>query len=128
MSEEKALILGILFHFIGDYVTQNNWMANEKTKRFFPAYIHALVYSLPFLFLVDNSWYWSVIFLTHYFIDRYRLAQYWIKLVNWDWKSKNWGFREQTPIWLSTWLMIIVDNIFHILINTLMIILYFTNK
>lgn len=91
MSEEKALILGILLHFVGDYLNQNNWMAQNKTKDWKPALVHALVYSLPFLFLIPNFYVWLPIFVTHYFIDRYRLAQYWIKLVNWNWKSTNWG-------------------------------------
>jgi len=124
MEESKAVMLGILFHFIGDYLIQNNWVAQNKTKRFLPAFIHAITYSLLFLYLV-NFYFWLPILITHYFIDRYRLAQYWIKLVNWNFKSDNWGFEKETPVWLSTWLMIIVDNIFHILINTSIIIWYF---
>lgn len=125
MGEEKALILGILLHFVGDYLNQNNWMAQNKTKDWKPALVHALIYSVPFLYLVPDFYIWLPIFVTHYFIDRYRLAQYWIKLVNWNWKSTNWGFSEQTPPWLSNWLLFIVDNTFHIIINTLTIIYFY---
>ena len=38
-----------LVHSIGDYVLQSDWMATNKTKNSFAAFIHALVYSLPFL-------------------------------------------------------------------------------
>jgi hypothetical protein len=37
----------ILIHAIGDYILQSDWMANEKTKRWFPAACHALVYQDP---------------------------------------------------------------------------------
>ena len=55
------LLIGILFHFVGDYLTQNNWLAQNKTKKIYIAFLHALIYSLPFfiysstfIFLVDN--------------------------------------------------------------------------
>ena len=120
----EYILLGVLFHFIGDYLTQNNWMAQNKTKSFLPAFIHATIYSLPFLFIVTLP-FWSVIYVTHFFIDRYRLAQYWIRLVNWNWDMSvnNYGFSKETPAWLSTWLMIIIDNLWHIIINTAVIYL-----
>lgn len=123
----ENILLGILFHFLGDYIFQNNWMANNKTSKNLPAFIHATIYSLPFiLFLNINFYFWLIIYISHYLIDRYRLAVYWVKLVNWNWKSKNFGFKESVPMWLSCWLMIIIDNIFHICINTLCI--YFSFK
>lgn len=120
----ELLLLGLLFHFIGDYIMQNDWMAQNKTKSFLPAFIHATIYSLPFLFVASLP-FWTVIYSTHFFIDRYRLAQYWIRLVNWnwDWTVNNYGYSKETPPWLSTWLMIIVDNTWHIIINSTMIYL-----
>lgn len=44
----------LLSHLFGDYVFQNQWMANEKTKRSFPALVHALVYTLMFLPLTQS--------------------------------------------------------------------------
>lgn len=125
MSLSVSLIFGFLFHLIGDYIFQNDWMAVNKTKSFLPAFIHATIYSLPFLILV--SWeYWLIIYVTHFLIDRYRLAVYWIKLVNWNFSSKNFGYDENKPMWMSVWLMIIVDNVFHIIINSLSIYLNWT--
>lgn len=130
--------LGFLLHLIGDYLLQTSWMANEKVKRFFPAAVHAFSYSLLFFFLTNLTG-WLIILITHFFIDRYRLAVYWIKLINDSWdkkgerggipytiKSSNFGYPETLPIWLSTWLLFIVDNTFHLIINT--IVIYFTNK
>lgn len=120
MTIELTLLLGLLFHLIGDYITQNHWLATHKTSNSFVALLHASVYSLPFIF-ITNIYAILIILTTHFFIDRFRLAQYWIKLVNWNWKSTNFGYAEEVPKFLSIWLMIIVDNIFHISINSLSI-------
>ena len=40
----------ILAHLIGDYLLQSHWMAQEKTKRSIAAAVHAVSYTLPFLF------------------------------------------------------------------------------
>ncbi len=109
--------IGFILHFLGDYIFQSSWMANEKTKYFTPAAIHALIYSFPFM-LITSPLAWLVVLITHFFIDRYRLAVYWVKLINDGWKSNNHGYPETTPVWLSTWLLFIVDNTFHIIINT----------
>lgn len=121
MTIELTLIISFIFHLLGDYIFQNHWMAVNKTKEDFPALVHATIYSLPFLFLVHWQC-WFIILITHFYIDRYRLATYWIKLVNWNWKSTNNGYDDNVPVWLSTWLMIIIDNIIHIIINTLVIL------
>jgi hypothetical protein len=118
----NIFFFSILLHFTGDYLLQNDWMATNKTKSSLACFIHALLYSLPFL-LICFSYFWLIIFVTHYFIDRYRLAVYWIKLVNWNWDSENFGYDNNKPTFMSIWLMIIIDNVFHILFNTLAIYL-----
>lgn len=115
------LILGFVFHLMGDYLFQNSWLANEKTKRFFPAFIHATIYSLPFLF-VTTFGYWLIIYITHYFIDRYRLATYIVRLRENRWTGDNFGFSDETPKFLSLWLLFIADNTLHVIINGLCII------
>lgn len=119
----------LILHLIGDYLTQSDWMADNKTKRFLPAAIHATFYSAPFWVL--RFWSikpslaaWLVIFVTHFLIDRYRLARY----VAW---AKNWispvrpdpisecptGYGPTKPIWLAVWLLIVADNTLHLAIN-----------
>lgn len=118
----------ILLHLIGDYVLQSDWMASEKTKRAWPAFAHALVYSLPFLLLRPSTTAFAVILITHFLIDRYRLARfvcyaknflaprsYWYK---WEDCSAS-GYHHERPLWLAVWLMIAADNTLHILINGL---------
>ena len=66
----------LILHLIGDYVTQSDWMAQNKAKSFWPAWIHAGIYSLPFLLLGPSKVAITVIFLSHFLIDRYRLARF----------------------------------------------------
>lgn len=122
------LFLGGLAHFIGDYVLQSDWMAVNKTSRWWPAIAHAGTYGLPFLLLTQDPWALSIIVGTHLVIDRYRLARHviWVKNFvgprgsNPPWKSCSaTGFAPNRPQWLTVWLMIITDNTIHITINSL---------
>lgn len=134
----------MLAHLVGDYVIQSDWMATEKTKRWWPAIVHGLTYALPFLFITLDWRALAVIALTHVVIDRFRLARYVIWLSNFAaplrirrpidesestatfvWESYNppWrdcrvtGFAPGRPAWLVVWLMFIVDNTLHLLVN-----------
>ena len=77
----------LILHLIGDYLTQSDWMAQNKTKAFLPAWAHAWVYSTPFLLLCSNdnrgTLAFGVIVFSHFFIDRYRLARYVVWAKNW---------------------------------------------
>lgn len=117
MSLELSLIIGFIFHFVGDYLFQNDWMAAQKTKNTVVAFVHAFIYSMVFFLVCTFNW-WLLIFFTHFFFDRFRLAQYWIRLVNWKWNGDNFGYSEDKPKWMSVWLLIIVDNTFHIIFNS----------
>jgi len=116
----------LILHLIGDYITQTDWMAKNKTKSNLAAGTHALVYSLPFLLLSPSIWGFAVILGTHYLIDRYRLARYVVFAKNriTD-KSLKWsdcsatGYHKDDPAWLTVWLMIITDNTIHLTINYL---------
>lgn len=114
----------LLLHLIGDYLTQTDWMAQEKTKRNLAAGAHAVVYSVPFLLLSPSLAAFAVILVTHYLIDRYRLARFVVYVKNWAtnpalrWEAcKATGYPEATPAWLAVWLMIIADNTMHLCIN-----------
>lgn len=125
----------LILHLLGDYATQSDWMAQNKTKAHWPAFVHALVYSLPFLMIGSVSA-WVVIFGTHFVIDRWRLARWvvWAKNVVSDpefWSQHNRHIREvvvpryntatgyaaEAPPWLAVWLMIACDNTMHLAIN-----------
>lgn len=144
----------LLCHLFGDYILQSDWMAQNKTKEDRAAMIHALAYSLCFVPLV---WFhgrdvraafvcWIVIFLTHFLIDRYRLARYVVWAKNWlapwsreylpkgEWENLDryrlvppnppladcpTGYPPTVPPWMAVWLLIIADNTLHLAINYL---------
>lgn len=118
----------LLLHLIGDYITQTDKMANMKTKSMWWAYVHSLVYSLPFFLLTQSVYAFLMIQISHMLIDHYRLARYVVFFKNWvtDWSLK-WnecnktGYPNNTPDWLAVWLLIIADNTMHITINYLSI-------
>lgn len=128
----------LLAHALGDYLLQSDWMAQNKTQAWLPAATHAMVYSLPFLFVFAPSRAaFLVIVLTHYLIDRYRLARYVVYVKNflgpvsiskffsggdftvnpcWGDCSAT-GYPADRPAWLAVWLLIIADNVCHVAIN-----------
>jgi hypothetical protein len=112
-----------LAHAVGDYVVQSDWMANEKTSNSLPAALHAASYAACFIPVTRSPKALAVIGVTHFVIDRWRLAKH----VGW---AKNQlapksfrpghtatGYGEEKPPWMGVWLMIITDNTMHLLIN-----------
>jgi hypothetical protein len=99
-------------------------MARTKTSTTLAALCHALVYSLPFLLLSPSVAALLVIALTHFVIDRYRLARFVAfgknKLTDWQltWADcRATGFPPAMPAGQAFWLMIIIDNTMHLAIN-----------
>lgn len=114
-------MIQLLFHMFGDYIFQNHWLANTKTKNtkigYLACLIHCLLYSLPFLFITSIPAV-LVIFITHFLMDKYRLAKYVIRLTNWTFDTPT-GSPKSTPDYIAVWLLFIVDNIIHVTINYL---------
>lgn len=117
-----------LAHLVGDYVLQNSWEAEEKVNSNLPAISHAVKYTAAFLPITRNPKALLIIGGTHYVLDRYRLAKrlVWAKnqvgvpeRYRYQFKDSVAGYHKDTPIWLSTWLMIIADNTVHMTINYL---------
>lgn len=142
----------IVAHLIGDYIIQSDWMANEKTKKSIAALAHAVSYTLPFLVLTFSWKALLFISVTHFIIDRWRLARYvcwlknflapkWIKpcscgvndechrcdnlLRNYSWSECSaTGYHKDRPPWMAVWLLIIADNTMHLLCNGLALWLF----
>lgn len=123
-------MLQLIFHAIGDYLIQNDWMALNKKLRTWKGelacQIHCITYALPFKFIC--SWEAvAVIYITHYLIDRFNFVAYYLAFKNGMWKRyasgairldvSNFGFGLDRPNFIAIWLYIIVDNIFHIICN-----------
>lgn len=123
----------IVLHLLGDYVLQSHWMATNKTKLDevltgnIAALAHVLAYTAPFALLTQSWLALGLIAGSHFVIDRYRLARYVVWAKNfffappnenppWSECSKT-GYPDTVPPWLSVWLLIITDNIMHIVCN-----------
>lgn len=122
----STVYLLLLAHLVGDYVIQSHWMAIEKTKRWWPAIVHAVTYGLPFLVVTHSPLALVTIVVTHAVIDRYRLARHVVWLKNQfapanarpQWAdASTTGYPAETPAWLAVWLLIIADNTLHLTIN-----------
>lgn len=109
----------IVLHLLGDYFLQNDWMAQNKTKAHWPALVHALLYSLSFVLIAPSIAAWLVIFGTHFLIDRYRLALYWIRFYNRVPlpEAGPFGYLKAKPEYMAFWLMVVIDNTLHLAIN-----------
>lgn len=117
----------LLCHAIGDYILQSDWMATTKTKRSVAALAHVLTYAIPFAALRPSWAALAVIVGTHFVIDRWRLARYvvWLKNSAFGFGNPPWrectatGYPADRPPWMAVWLLIIADNVMHVLINGL---------
>jgi len=118
----------LVAHAVGDYILQSDWMANEKTRKSLAAGAHAATYTLPFVALSQSPLALAAIALTHFVIDRWRLARFvvWAKNLPspsayrhpWD-ECQGTGYHRDRPPWLAVWLLIIADNTLHVLCNGL---------
>lgn len=109
-----------LFHLLGDYIIQSDWMALNKKKRSWigelACQIHCISYSLPFAFI--TSW-WAVlaIYVSHYLLDRTNIVGWFLAVRNGVFNVDNFGFGKERPFAITIWLYIITDNVFHIFCN-----------
>lgn len=122
-------MIQLIFHLIGDYVLQSDWMANNKRKDSAAAISHAFAYSALFWFLAVHAHNpyvaMAVIWGTHFLIDRFGLARYVVFAKNFiapgdypKWKDcKATGYPSERPAWLAVWLLIAADNTIHLAIN-----------
>ncbi|OGF27702.1 hypothetical protein A2303_00550 [Candidatus Falkowbacteria bacterium RIFOXYB2_FULL_47_14] len=78
----------LLAHFAGDYWLQTKNMALNKSKKgvrgILTCCLHSLVYTACFCAFLrtPDPWLAVLIFLSHYPLDRWSLAEKWLKLIN----------------------------------------------
>jgi hypothetical protein len=117
----------ILAHLVGDYIFQSDWVATTKKDRIWPCLIHSILYTLPFLLLTQSWKALALVGLSHFVVDHWKLPQViaWLKNLvapksEWvSWSKCVLGFPSDRPIWLVAWLVIIIDNTIHLIINGL---------
>ena len=124
--DPALLFIKLLFgHVFGDYFLQSNVMAENKNKKGLKGAvwctIHCLIYTASvclFLWTI-NIWVALIVFITHWPIDRWSLAQKWMDLV----KSRNImrKFQSKNPyrdiqLVFSCIVYIAVDNFSHLIL------------
>jgi hypothetical protein len=122
----EAIFFG---HFIGDYLFQTDWMATNKQQKtwtgLWACLIHCIVYALTMTVTMSCigilSWQIFVIaFLSHYPIDRYGLANKWMKMIGSTppvdvFKIENYQTREIRKMF-SPIVYVVSDNTMHLLL------------
>jgi hypothetical protein len=96
----------IYAHLIGDYVLQNDWMAQNKKTKTIPALAHSISYMIPFLLCGLSWWQMILIFVQHFAIDRTQFVMWFMRIKGSEGFSKG-------PC--APWSIILTDNILHII-------------
>lgn len=96
----------IYAHLIGDYIVQNDWMAQGKKKSSWICSVHIITYLIPFLFCGFEWWQIALIGAEHFLQDR-------TNIVVWLMKTKGSASFIGPPC--GPWSVIVTDNILHIL-------------
>jgi hypothetical protein len=138
----------LLVHGFGDFYTQSDWMALNKSKRTIPCLTHVILYTACF-FLLTFSWKALLIIgATHFLIDRFHTPLkrliWWKNHIGptWDYPQFEYcnttGYYDDSPynalkpsaetlakygtprhFFITAWLYIICDNLLHLTINYL---------
>jgi len=110
-------MIQFILHLFGDFVLQNDWMAinkgNYSKHGYLACFTHCLVYSIPFL-IIATPLQVSLVFATHFIIDKYGLARRWTKFYK-------VGSRLDFNNWLHIYLIFMVDMTMHLFCNYLII-------
>ncbi len=93
-------------HFIGDFILQTRWMADNKAKEILPLLAHAAIYTavIALLALIAGGLSWrgiGLIFVCHVILDQRAFIDFWAAKVN-----------GNTNI---DWLKVVLDQSWHIL-------------
>ena len=115
----------LLGHLVGDYLLQSKKMALIKSapglNAFLWCLLHCLLYTLSICLFTGttNLLKISLIFMSHFPIDRWSLASKWLSLI----KGRNFmtAYQAKDKYWeidlsFSTIVYVIVDNTMHILL------------
>lgn len=113
-------MIQLLLHLLGDYFLQNDWMALNKSKYnllgWYTCLLHCWLYAFPFGMYYQSWSIFTLVFATHFLIDKFGLAVYVTRLMNWNWDGYL-GFDEDRPKFITVWIHIIRDNSMHIACN-----------
>jgi len=101
-------------HLIGDFLLQNNWMAMGKSTNYLPLFIHSTVYTLStgiFAYFSGGLKFQAliIVFLSHVILDQRLFVKWWAQKIT---QSDD-----------SPWLVIMIDQSWHIVVLALVSLL-----
>jgi hypothetical protein len=108
-----SLLLAIIGHLVGDYLLQNDWMAQNKKRESAPCVMHCILWT--FSVILFAGWVnmqfkglaiMAILFATHFIQDRTQIIVFWMTRVN-----RQPKFVEPP---MAPWSIIVVDNVWHI--------------
>lgn len=103
----NTLVLAFLGHMVGDYIFQNDWMAENKKSQTFPCLVHCLIWATCVTLFAGWGWIpFLALFAFHFIQDRTYAIRNWMHMIGQD------HFATGT---YAPWSMVIVDNTFHLL-------------
>ena len=73
----------LIGHLIGDYILQNDWMAQNKKKENLPCFVHCLLWTISVV--VCTGWWiypsvWFLVFASHWIFDRTQISMWYMKI------------------------------------------------
>lgn len=112
----ETLASAIVGHLVGDYLIQNDWMAQNKKIQTpegnTACVVHCSIWTMAVMLF--SGWYrtehlflvCAAVFFTHYIQDRTNIVKFWMTRIN------RQPIFSQPP--LAPWSIIVVDNVWHI--------------
>lgn len=102
----------IVGHLVGDFLLQNDWMAQNKKKHSLPCVVHVTLYTLAVMLLSGWAWHpawpWLAlsVWIPHFAIDRSQFVTWYMRTI---------GQAAFMTAPMSPWSIIAVDNSMHLL-------------
>jgi hypothetical protein len=112
--QTNVLIWGLVAHVVGDWLLQNEWMAQHKSDLRHPAgWVHGAIHAVCLLWLMP----WPLallVGLSHVVIDTRAPVQWWMRVVK--------GMSPATAVYDD--LVIWMDQMFHVMVLVIVVLLF----
>ena len=109
-----------LTHFIADWLFQTLWEAMNKSKKILPLFVHSSIYTVSFIpvfYFYNFKWeYLLILFISHMILDSRKFEFWWLKNIK---RTR----KEDVSDSLWTILLIGVDQVFHLIVLGLLVII-----
>ena len=110
--------LGVILHFVADWMFQNDWMAVNKTSLKHPAaWVHSGIHFV-FMLLIFPWWAALIVAGIHILIDTRKPLQWWAKKMGGPLDGN--PMKDHVSIWR--------DQVLHMIVITLVAILFIYTK